>query len=134
LDTFLRAVCGIFSRVIFYTADVSEPAIYSLPPVISGDSQFCSGLQFDALANNIPEGWACVAVKAVDNVGNVGISRPLRIFIDYTRDDQPFYNVADAPDCTGTYDKQTNVTTNAACAFDPETQEFPENEVRREDP
>lgn len=125
---------GAFTRAINYTVDPAEPAIYSLPTVMDGHPIFCAGHQFDALANAISEGWACVAIRAEDNVGNVGVSTPLRIFVDYTLDGQPFYDPATAPACTGTWNPQTQtVDTGTPCQFDPDTQLFRANQVRRED-
>lgn len=125
---------GSFNTAIFYTADLSEPAIYSLPPVISSHPSFCAGHQFDALANGISEGWVCVAVRTVDAVGNVGISAPLRLFVDYTLDGSPSYNPATAPHCTGTWNAITQtVDPSIPCQFHPATQMFPLLELRRED-
>ena len=68
----------------FYT-NGSEPAIYSIPPMVAGAKSFkCLGLPFDFLANNFTEGWACAAVVADDNLGNRGVSPPLRLYVDYS--------------------------------------------------
>jgi hypothetical protein len=63
-------------------AFTKEPAIWSPAPVISGTPQ-CVGNQFDAFANNIHDGWACLAVRAADKLGNEQVSRVLRICIDH---------------------------------------------------
>ncbi len=119
---------------VFYTISRDEPAIYSLPIVDESSPLFCAGHQFDALANNISEGWTCAAVRAVDNVGNVGISAPLRFFIDYTSDGAPPYNTADAPGCTGTWDPISQVADpSSPCIFDTALQQFRANQVRREE-
>ncbi|MBU1537411.1 hypothetical protein KKF84_18995, partial [Myxococcota bacterium] len=70
-DPLCPTVTGDMTKAIWYTYDQSEPAIYTLPPVDISSSYMCAGIQFDSLANNIPEGWTCMAVRAVDNVGNV---------------------------------------------------------------
>ena len=43
----------------------------------------CMGSQFDTLANNIGEGWACIAVQSSDSSGNTSVSPPLRVYINY---------------------------------------------------
>ncbi len=121
------------SIAIYYTVDEAEPAIWSLPLVDTSDALYCTGHQFDNLAANIPEGWVCVAARAVDNAGNIGVSAPLRLCVDYTLDGSPSTcsNPADMPDCTGTWDPITQtVDSSTPCAFDPYTQKFRENEVR----
>lgn len=46
---------------------------------IAGDANEC-GDEWH-LVTSLGTGWVCVAARAVDNVGNVGISRPLRLWI-----------------------------------------------------
>lgn len=121
------------SVAMHYTVDPSEPAIWSLPPINSSDPLFCAGHQFDALASNISEGWTCIAVRAKDNAGNVGVSEPLRVCVDYTLDGVPTEcaNTGLAPDCTGTWNPVTQtVDTNNPCDFDPYLQLFRDNEIR----
>jgi hypothetical protein len=60
----------------------SEPAIWTLAPVIPSGLQ-CVGNQFDAFANNVHDGWACMAVRAADKLGNVQVSRVLRVCVDH---------------------------------------------------
>lgn len=124
---------GDMTYALFYTADSSEPAIWSLPPVLDSDPIFCGGHQFDAMASNIPEGWVCVAARAVDSAGNIGVSEPMRLCVDYTLDGNPSTcsNPANAPDCTGTLNPQTQlVDPSVPCSFDPYKQQFRDNEVR----
>jgi hypothetical protein len=47
------------------------------------DEPFCTGRQWEigALSTDY-EGWVCLASRALDNVGNVGISAPLRLCFD----------------------------------------------------
>jgi hypothetical protein len=59
-----------------------EPAVWSLAPVIAASPQ-CVGNQVDAFANNIRDGWACLAIRAADNLGNQQVSRVLRVCIDH---------------------------------------------------
>lgn len=85
--------------------------IYTLPPA---EGFQCLGNAFDAVATNISDGWACVAVRAEDALGNVGISAPTRVCFDSDGDQSdgclPWGEVWDEgtmgalADCTGTYD------------------------------
>ncbi|HVR62439.1 MAG TPA: hypothetical protein VMU50_11095 [Polyangia bacterium] len=59
-----------------------EAAIWGLAPVMSA-TPYCVGNQFDAFANNIQDGWACVVVRAADELGNQQVSRVLRVCIDH---------------------------------------------------
>jgi hypothetical protein len=118
-----NAVClgaSGLQRVIERPA-TGSPEIYTIAPV--DDEGACMGFPFDSLANDIQDGWACVAVRVVDNLGNVGVSRPLRVCIDRDGDGSdgcpalPSYNnLPDLPygtatvptldpgiDCTGRY-------------------------------
>lgn len=69
-----------------------EPVIYVQEP--TPGNQECTGIgwEFTGLFEHKYDGWVCVAVRAVDNAGNVGISRPLRLCID-----DP--GVPGSPDC-----------------------------------
>lgn len=119
--------------LIWYTFDKAEPAIYGLPPFNASSPLYCSGIQFDARANNIAEGWACIAVKAIDNVGNVGVSAPLRVCIDYNPYDgitpPDCMNLSNPPNCTGTWDANTSTVLPVPC----QPRLFPAQEVLRED-
>jgi hypothetical protein len=93
------------------------PAIWSVEPI---DSTFhCLGNQFDALANHISEGWACIAVATADLAGNKSVSAPMRVYIKY--DDgggfcaAPPANAGPPPTCTGTFDANANTATTGAC-------------------
>ncbi len=68
------------TRVIPWDFDSTVPAIYGIPPL---DDPACTGLDWEiGSTNGIEEGWVCVAARAVDNAGNVGVSAPLRICYD----------------------------------------------------
>jgi hypothetical protein len=56
-----------------------HPSIYTLGPIVGDDLQ-CAGRQFDA-SNNLKDGWACLAVRASDTLGNMQVSRPIRICV-----------------------------------------------------
>jgi hypothetical protein len=68
-----------------------QPIVFGIGPLTSVD---CTGT-FWELAGLAPgrQGWMCLAARALDSVGNVGVSPPLRICYDNP-------NVAGAPDCT----------------------------------
>jgi hypothetical protein len=57
----------------------SMPSIYTLGPVVADKLQ-CAGRQFDS-SNNLKNGWACLAVKASDTLGNSQVSRPIRVCV-----------------------------------------------------
>jgi hypothetical protein len=59
-----------------YSVRNDLPSIYTLGPVMDDDMQ-CAGRPFDA-SNNLKNGWACLAVKATDKLGNMQVSPPLR--------------------------------------------------------
>jgi hypothetical protein len=60
----------------------AEPAIWTLAPVVPSGLQ-CVGNQFDAFANNLHDGWSCMAVRAADKLGNMQVSRVLRVCVDH---------------------------------------------------
>ena len=57
------------------------PAIWTVEHIDAGN--WCFGQQFDTFANNISEGWACIAVATSDNADNFSVSPPLRVDIEY---------------------------------------------------
>jgi len=63
------------------------PAIWTIPTQQAGhNNPLCGGTQFDALANFVNDGWACMAVFASDKLGNKQVSRPLRVCLDKDSD------------------------------------------------
>jgi hypothetical protein len=58
---------------VITTADV--PVIYGLGPA-EGNAPGCTGIAWES---TITTGWTCVVAAATDKVGNVGISKPLRV-------------------------------------------------------
>ncbi len=93
-DPTLPCVAGIDAthpEPLCYTTDLtiaipytfgSEPAIWTPAPVIASGLQ-CVGNQFDAFANNVHDGWTCMAVRAADKLGNQQVSRVLRVCVDH---------------------------------------------------
>ena len=80
------------TRLLPWDFDSRVPAIFGTGPFVGAQ---CTGTYWEIGANqNIEEGWVCVAGRAVDAVGNVGISLPLRLCYDD--------GVGAAADCSGT--------------------------------
>jgi hypothetical protein len=87
-------------------------AIWSVEPI---NSKWCFGSQFDTLANNIQAGWACIAVRSLDRLGNRGVSQVLRVYV--SKDGSPpAGGTGPKPACTGSYDMATNTVTPGACS------------------
>jgi len=117
------ATTSDLNRIIAAPDEVT-PAIFAIPPAT--DIQ-CMGNAFDSVGTNIGDGWTCLAVRAVDVVGNVGVSAPLRVCIDY--DASGGDCTGPMPDCTGTYDPVTDTVDPATpCVLE---FAFPENELRQ---
>lgn len=96
------------------TSGGGDDMIYA-PPSVLPDA--CMGDFFDALGANMEDGWACVAVRVTDQLGNSNVSKPLRVCIDVdqrfpngqpndpTPECHPWGTAAaegDRPSCTGT--------------------------------
>lgn len=85
-------------------ANTTAPLIYGLGSL---DGGACTGRQWE-LATLVPqdqEGWICLAARAQDTVGNIGVSRPLRLCLDRDDDAHPETPACvdsqdDAPTCT----------------------------------
>jgi hypothetical protein len=110
------------------------PAIWTLEPFTDGEP-LCVGSQFDSFANNIPEGWACIAAAASDKLNNGSVSQPLRVWIQRRGLQQsgfqcpaPPPNAGPPPNCTGTYNRQTGDTSSSPC----KSRAFPAREIRNE--
>jgi len=79
-------LCPAHDSDMFYVAynDVlHEPFVYTVG-VPDPNAASCAGidLAFVPLGAKAVEGWVCIAARAVDKVGNVGISPPLRVCVD----------------------------------------------------
>lgn len=57
------------------------PAIYAFMPTNSPNNGACNGNSYELLPI-VDEGWACIAARVEDLIGNVGISTPLRVCFD----------------------------------------------------
>jgi hypothetical protein len=95
----------------------NQPAIWSVEPIDAGR---CMGNQLDTRANNIPEGqWICMAVATADLAGNQSVSRPMRVFVNYS-DGGGFCATPPAgspapPPCTGSYDPVAKTAALGGC-------------------
>jgi hypothetical protein len=92
-----------------------QPAIWSVEPI---NAIWCMGSQFDTRANNISEGWACMAVQATDKNGNTSVSAPMRVYIQYNGNGagQPApASLGTPPPCTGSWDRASNTVTAGSC-------------------
>jgi hypothetical protein len=69
------------TRVIQWDLDaqVQVPAVFALPKL---QDESCTGDAWEIGAFLDADGWICAAVMAKDNVGNMGISFPLRLCYD----------------------------------------------------
>jgi hypothetical protein len=95
----------------------NSPAVWSVEPI--DPVLRCLGNQFDALANNIPEGWACIAVATADLAGSKSVSVPIRVYIQYSDPGgfcaPPPSSAGAPPTCTGTFDPATNTAATGSC-------------------
>jgi hypothetical protein len=66
------------TRIIPHTMEGKPPVIYAL---LDGTMTGCTGT-FWEIGAVAQEGWVCLAGRAVDHAGNVGISPPLRLCYD----------------------------------------------------
>ena len=121
---------------IYSTAVKTNPAIYTIPPVDSKSDGFkCLGLPFDFRANNIEDGWACAAAVADDNLGNRGVSPPIRVMVDKdwkSRISIPLgpTEMTGLPHCTGTMQSDGKISSSKACKFrNPRDPTLPQNKA-----
>ncbi|HXK19673.1 MAG TPA: hypothetical protein VNG33_17805, partial [Polyangiaceae bacterium] len=68
-------------RFVPFNVALAEPFVYVVGTPNPNDAS-CDGIDLAFLPQNQPAGWVCVAARAVDNAGNIGISPPLRICVD----------------------------------------------------
>src|SRR5690606_13556171 len=77
-----------------HQSDPNTPVVYAILPN-NGDE--CTGRTWElpAVLPNY-DGWVCMAVRAVDRVGNRGISKPIAVCLDSV--------LAGTPDCMSELD------------------------------
>jgi hypothetical protein len=113
-----------------YTADAA-PALFAIPPVVSGNTYKCIGIPFDFKVNGFQKGWACAGAVARDKLQNRGVSPPIRPWHDPANTTVgPQALPAEAtspPDCTGTLDKTTGkVDSGKPCKYRAAGTSFPQ--------
>jgi hypothetical protein len=75
-------------------------ALFTIGPVVTNDFENL-GQTYDT--NNLSDGVKCLAVTADDNLGNSGVSKPIRVCVtNGAVGSCGTFGVATAPDCTGT--------------------------------
>jgi hypothetical protein len=89
-----------------YNAAPFEPVVYAIDPAPTSSAQLCTGNEWDiataiSTRDGMPKlGWVCMAARALDNVGNPGVSAPLRICLKSSDSDpNPCANTP-PPSCT----------------------------------
>ncbi len=133
-----KAICDITSPA---TRDHQERHRHRSGHLLdrAGQRLQCMGNAFDAVATNISDGWACVAIRAEDKLGNAGISPPMRVCIDSNGDmgECPSWGTVTTtglPDCTGTWTSATGVTDPSTdCTLPPKFEDYPGLQLRRND-
>ena len=81
MDSMPLPLCGSspMTRIVSQRVEgAAVPAIYGRMPTNATTGE-CSGQQW---LLPFAEGWACVAARVEDAIGNVGLSRPLRVCFD----------------------------------------------------
>jgi hypothetical protein len=68
------------TRFLPQTLEGAPPALYAFAPIASSDA-VCAGDSWELLPS-VGEGWACLAARVADNIGNVGVSPPIRVCVD----------------------------------------------------
>jgi hypothetical protein len=112
-----KVLCNFEEPTIAIGYSDDLPAVWSVEPI---DPDRCLGNQLDTRANNIPEGqWACMAVGTADLAGNHSVSRPMRVFVNYSDAGgfcaSPPAGSPPAPPCTGSYDPASKTATVGGC-------------------
>ena len=112
-----KLLCTVSQPTIVIGYAGGQSAIWSVEPINTG---YCEGSPFDTFANNIAEGWACIAVAGSDKNGNTSVSAPLRVWISYNQTGAhcpaPPATASPPPDCTGSFDVTSGAVTATPCA------------------
>ena len=85
VDGELEDLAAAFAAAIFAAGAARADGvvtIYSADGLHDGTPSWF-GNQFDAFANNLHDGWSCLAVRAADKLGNTQVSRVLRVCVDH---------------------------------------------------
>ncbi|HKP59352.1 MAG TPA: hypothetical protein VJV78_21660 [Polyangiales bacterium] len=67
-------------RIVAGRGADKPPAVYGLTPT-NGSGAACEGMTWQVLPI-VGEGWACLAARAEDNIGNIGVSEAIRVCFD----------------------------------------------------
>jgi hypothetical protein len=59
---------------------LKEPVVYAVSVTAGTDE--CAGQSWEFSSKVTQDGWHCFATRVVDKVGNVGVSRPIRVCVD----------------------------------------------------
>jgi hypothetical protein len=97
-----RAPATEMFRVVPGPSPTKPSAVYAVNPSNDdGTTGECAGGSWE-LVSIAKEGWLCMAARAEDNIGNIGVSAPLRICFDdgISGNGVPTCNVNEAPSCT----------------------------------
>ncbi len=93
------------SVVVHHDNGNTEPIIYAIQPSDSSTDLLCTGQPWDvstaistSAGGTTTPGWVCLAARALDNVGNPGVSAPIRICLDDGTSSDGCKN--DPPSCT----------------------------------
>jgi len=77
-----EALCKTSDMTVAIQAHmVTVPAVWTIPNVVPSTVQ-CAGNQLDSMGNHVGDGPACLAVRALDQLGNSQVSRVLHVCID----------------------------------------------------
>ncbi|HET8938612.1 MAG TPA: hypothetical protein VFN67_34440 [Polyangiales bacterium] len=90
-------------RVTSGRSQNKPPAVFAFTPSNNASVGACAGSDWNIEGNTRNrEGWLCIAARAVDNIGNVGVSAPIRVCFDDSDPDNgiPVCDTAEAPTCT----------------------------------
>lgn len=77
------------------------PVIYAASP--SQNTDECTGVAWEFGPKLTKNGWVCFATRAVDNAGNVGVSRPIRLCVnnpDHGAEPACWNSSVSPPSCT----------------------------------
>jgi hypothetical protein len=87
-------------RVVVGRLSGFPSAVYAYQPTNRPDDITCNGIDWNIKGlTRDREGWLCLAARAVDGIGNVGVSKPLRVCYDDGVAPAPNCDEAQAPTC-----------------------------------
>lgn len=82
-------------RVVPGRAQGRPPAVYAIRPSNDANNGECTG-EYWELKGIAMDGWICLASRVEDNIGNIGVSDPVRVCFEETAQKPP-----PTPDCSG---------------------------------